>query len=97
MGVTSRIVTNDVYSLISAEIGADLNAELSRVVSELESAIGEREKIAVETHTDAILGKLSDNEIEEKAFQVNIFTYRYVCINHIGKQLPIPFRKAKLV
>ncbi|KAL5019871.1 hypothetical protein ScPMuIL_002763 [Solemya velum] len=59
---------------VSLDIGTDLNAELSRVVTELESAIDERKQIAgtVETDTSDVIGthRVEDDGIEEKALQV---------------------------
>ena len=57
-------------------MGNDLNAELSRVVSELETAIGERRKMAVDSQSDAADPAATDNEsIEEKTMQVGLLLF----------------------
>ena len=72
--VMCKLVLNSV-SLISVDLGNDLNAELSRVVSELESAISDRKQATTAGETQEVdtAGEqiVTDNEsTEEKTMQV---------------------------
>ena len=60
------------YCNIFADGGGDLNSELSRVVTELESAIHERKKKSEEggIANDTTLDEGEDDDVEEKALEV---------------------------
>ena len=68
--------------LLTADIGSDLNAELSRVVSELECAIDEHRKLsATASQTDISASVAALNTSQDKSVQVRV----YVCSNYRKK------------
>ena len=62
-----------IFEFFNIDLGTDLNSELSRVVTELESAIHERKK-NTEDEVDGVTEEMAagdDDGVEEKALEVS--------------------------
>ena len=70
-----RFITYFIHNCCFSETGGDLNDELSRVVTELESAIHERKRQAEGEEPGVLNSSLEGNEddgVEEKALEVGV-------------------------
>lgn len=61
----------DIFRFNFSESGGDLNSELSRVVTELESAIHERKANSGEQVKGSFIDEIEDDDVEEKALEVS--------------------------